>query len=120
MQTYVQAVLARRDLAPRQAPSPRERWHALWLPGNGRSAAAISHALDRDPHTIGVWLDAFRRDGPATLTFEHTGGSPRPRPRCSSGLKVAVQVPPQEVGIDLAAGIGRWCASSSKRASTAA
>ena len=87
MQTDVQAVLARCNLTPRQvrerlyqAPSPRERerWHALWLLGQGWSAAAVARSLERDPHTIGVWLDAFWRYGPAVLMFELTGGPPPP------------------------------------------
>ena len=54
----------------------RERWHALWLALQGWSAAQVATALERDPHTVGSWLAAFRRDGPAALTFAHTGGSP--------------------------------------------
>jgi len=68
------------------APTPRERerWHALWLLAQDWSAAQVATALDRDPHTIGAWLDAFRHHGRPALAFEHTGGSPppsRPRPR---------------------------------------
>jgi anti-sigma-K factor RskA len=61
-----------------RAPTPRERerWHALWLALQGWSSAQV--ALGRDPHTVGNWLAAFRRDGPAALVFAHTGGSPRP------------------------------------------
>src|SRR3712207_908069 len=64
-----------------RAPTPRERerWHALWLWARGWSAVQVAEALDRDPHTIGEWLAAFDRSGPAALTFTHTGGSPRPR-----------------------------------------
>jgi hypothetical protein len=36
------------------APTPRERWHALWL------LAQVAEALQRNPHTIGDWLDNFR------------------------------------------------------------
>lgn len=81
MQTDVHAVLARWDLIPRQmrerlyqASSPLERWHALSLLGDGGWAAAVSHALDRDPHTIGVWLDALRGDGPAALDPDPQAG----------------------------------------------
>lgn len=42
----------------------------------GWSAAKVARALARDPHTIGVWLDAFGTHGPAGLAFEQTGGSP--------------------------------------------
>jgi len=63
-----------------QAPTPRERerWHALWLLGRGWSAARVAEALERDPHTIGEWVAAFDRSGPAGLAFEQTGGSPPP------------------------------------------
>jgi hypothetical protein len=57
-----QAVLARWQVTSAQlrdrmyrAPTARERerWHALWLLSQGWSAAAIAHAFERDPHTIG-------------------------------------------------------------------
>jgi transposase len=68
-----------------RAPTPRERerWHALWLLARGWSAAQVAEALERDPHTIGEWVAAFGRGGPAALTFEHTGGSPPPSARTS-------------------------------------
>ncbi len=68
-----------------RAPTPRERerWHALWLVAPGWSAARVAVALDRDPHTVGDWLAAFARDGPAALAFVQSGGPPpsstRPR-----------------------------------------
>ena len=63
-----------------RAPTPRERerWHALWLALQGWPTAQVAAALGRDPHTVGGWLAAFRRDGPAALAFAHTGGSPPP------------------------------------------
>ena len=69
-----------------RAPTPRERerWHALWLLARGWSPNQVAEALERDPHTIGNWLAAFDRDGPAALAFEQTGGSPppsRPQPK---------------------------------------
>jgi transposase-like protein len=87
MATDLQAVLTQWDLTPQQvrerlyqAPTPRERerWHAVWLVLQGWAAAAVARALERDPHTIGAWLDEFRRDGPAARAFEHTGGPPPP------------------------------------------
>jgi hypothetical protein len=57
-------------------PRERERWHALWLLARGWSAAEVAAALERDPHTIGAWLHAFEQDGPKTVGFEQTGGSP--------------------------------------------
>lgn len=61
-----------------RAPTPRERerWHALWRLARGWSAARVAEALERDPHTIGEWVAAFGRSGPAALAFEHTGGPP--------------------------------------------
>jgi transposase len=57
-------------------PRERERWHALWLLARGWSAAEVAAALERDPHTIGAWLHAFEQDGPKTVGFGQTGGSP--------------------------------------------
>ena len=81
------AVLARWDLDLRQVrarmyrastPRERERWHALWLLAQGWSANRVAEVLELDAHTIGGWLAAFERDGPAALAFEQTGGPPRP------------------------------------------
>ena len=68
-----------------RAPTPRERerWHAIWLLASGWPAAQVAAALERDPHTIGEWLAAFGRGGPAALTFDQTGGSPPPSPASS-------------------------------------
>jgi anti-sigma-K factor RskA len=68
-----------------RAPTPRERerWHALWLLAQGWPAAEVATALGRDPHTVGDWRARFCRDGPASVTFEPTGGSPPPSPRPS-------------------------------------
>ena len=75
-QLDVRAVRERMYRAP--TPRERERWHALWLLARGWSAAQVAEALERDPHTIGEWLAAFGRSGPAGLVFEQTGGSPPP------------------------------------------
>ena len=66
-----------------RAPTPRERerWHALWLVAQGWSATKVADLLERDAHTIGGWLAAFERDGPAALAFEQSGGSPPPSTR---------------------------------------
>ncbi|MHB1416800.1 MAG: helix-turn-helix domain-containing protein [Chloroflexota bacterium] len=68
-----------------RAPTPRERerWHALWLLARGWSAIQVADALERDPHTIGDWLEGFHQAGPAGLVFEQTGGSPPPSARDS-------------------------------------
>jgi len=64
----------RMDRAP--TPRERERWHARWLLAQGWSANKVAELLERDAHTIGGWLVAFDRDGPAALAFEQTGGAP--------------------------------------------
>ncbi len=74
-------VLERMYRAP--TPRERERWHALWLLGRGLSAAQVAEALGRDAHTVGNWLEEFRRSGPAGLAFEQTGGPPPPSTRMS-------------------------------------
>jgi len=63
-----------------RAPTPRERerWHALWLLAQGWAIADVAVALERDPHTIGEWRARFCRGGPASIAFEHGGGSPPP------------------------------------------
>ena len=55
-----------------RAPTPRERerWHALWLLARGWSAVQVADALERDPYTIGDWLEGFRQGGAAGLVLE--------------------------------------------------
>lgn len=74
----VDAAAVRERLYRAPTPRERERWHALWLALRGWPTAQVAVALGRDPHTVGGWLAAFRRDGPAALAFVHTGGSPPP------------------------------------------
>ena len=57
-------------------PRERERWHALWLFGQGWTQVQIAQALGHEAHTIGAWLEAFRQHGPAGLQFIATGGAP--------------------------------------------
>ena len=66
-----------RDLRRRTipAPTPRERWYALWLLAQGWTATA--EALERDPHTIGRWAAAFGEGGSAALIFEQPPPSAR-------------------------------------------
>ena len=70
------AVAVRERLYRAPTPRERERWHALWLALQGWSTAQVAAALGRDAHTVGTWLTDFRREGPAALAFEQTGGSP--------------------------------------------
>src|SRR5215213_2982216 len=59
-----------------RAPTPRERerWHALWLLAQGWPASKVAEVLDRDAHTIGAWVAAFRAQGPQAVSFDQTGG----------------------------------------------
>ena len=50
----------------------------ILLLAQGWTSSATAQALERDPHTIGRWVSAFGKGGPAALIFEPTGGSPRP------------------------------------------
>ncbi len=59
-------------------PRERERWHALWLLGLGWTATRVAETLEREPHTIGHWVESFREHGPSGLAFHQTGGPPPP------------------------------------------
>lgn len=74
----VDGALVRERMYGAPTPRERERWHALWLALQGWSGARVAQALGRNPHTVGSWLAAFRREGPTALAFAHTGGSPPP------------------------------------------
>ena len=80
---HLDAKTVREQVYRAATPRERERWHALWLLARGWSAAEVAEALGRDAHTIGDWLESFRQQGPAGLTFEQTGGPPPPSARPS-------------------------------------
>jgi transposase len=80
-QWHVDLSTVRRNVYRAATPRERERWHAVWLSAQGWSACDIAAALERDPHTIGAWLESFRQEGPEGITFEQTGGSPPPLSR---------------------------------------
>jgi transposase len=85
-QWHLDLAQVRERMYEAERPRERERWHALWLVGRGWTREQVAQALDRDPHTIGAWLDAFRQRGPEGLRFDGSGGSPpswtrRNRPR---------------------------------------
>lgn len=73
-QIDVKAVRERMYGAP--TARERERWHAMWLITQDWSATQVATALERDAHTIGVWVDALREKGPSALAFEQSGGPP--------------------------------------------
>ena len=83
-----------------RAPTPRERWHAVWLLAQGWTTAAVG----RDAHTIGQWSQAFTEGGPEGLVFEQTGGSPALDVEQRGELRVAVQGLPSQAGI----GLSNW------------
>ena len=60
-----------------RAPTPGSEsdgmGYGCWPKG---SATQVAEALEREPHTIGNWLDNFRQGGAQGLVFEQTGGSP--------------------------------------------
>jgi hypothetical protein len=88
-----------------RAPTPRERerWHALWLLALGWSAAKVAEVLDRDAHTIGNLARGLPPRRPLSAGLRADRWSPPALDAESqAGLKVAVQVTPAAVGIDLA------------------
>ena len=74
-----------RRLIPAPTPRERERWHALWLLAQGWTASATADALERDPHTVGWWAEAFGEGGPprhtefTTPPFRATSAAPSQR-----------------------------------------
>ena len=74
----VDAAAVREQMYRAPTPRERERWHAVWRALQGWPAARVARALGRNVHTVGGWLAAVQREGPAALTFVHTGGSPPP------------------------------------------
>ena len=93
----------RRRMYLASTPRERERWHALWLLALGWTASAVAEALERDSHTIGMWVTALGTGGPTALAFEQSGGSPPALDRDQQAqLKAAVQALPEKASIDLA------------------
>ena len=80
-QMEVKDLRRRMILAP--TPRERERWYAILLLAQGWTSSATAQALERDPHTIGRWVSAFGKGGPAALIFEQSVGSPPPLTRGS-------------------------------------
>ena len=63
-QMDAKALRRRMILAP--TPRERERWYAILLLAQGFTAATAA-ALERDPHTVGLWASAFGEGGPEAL-----------------------------------------------------
>ena len=96
-----------------KTPRERARWQMLWVRSRGWSATQVAQALERDPHTIGAWIAAFARGGPAVFAFEQRGGSPPARqPEQQAALKTAVEGPPAQAGVPPRSPIGPGAALS--------
>jgi transposase len=95
-QAAVEAVLARRDLAPRQ----RERLEmvkASWL---GEDVAAIARWSGRTPRTVRRWLRVFRVDGvPALAGAPIPGRPPKADVAYLAALETAVESAPRTLGL---------------------
>jgi transposase len=92
----VEAVLARRELAPRQ----RERLEmvkAAWL---GDDVATIARWSGRTPRTVRRWLRAFRAGGVDALAGAPIPGRP-PKADAAylAALETAVEAPPRTLGL---------------------
>jgi transposase len=95
-QAAVEAVLARRELAPRQ----RERLEmvkAAWL---GADVTTIARWSRRTPRTVRRWLRAFREGGVAALAGATIPGRP---PKADAAylvaLEQAVETAPRALGL---------------------
>ena len=66
-------------------PRERERWHALWLLARGWTTLEVAEALERDLHTIGMWVTALGNAGPTALAFEQSGQSQLRRAKSAHG-----------------------------------
>ena len=88
------------------APTPRERWYAVWLLAQGWTAARRRRRWS-GTHTPSAPFDKLRRasafgeGGPAALIFEQSGGSPLDETQREE-LKAAVQELQEQAGIQLA------------------
>jgi transposase len=95
-QAAVEALLAQRELAPRQ----RERLEmvkAAWL---GADLAAIGQWSGRTPRTVRRWLTAFRDGGVDALADAPIPGRP-PKADAAylAALEQAVDTPPRSLGL---------------------
>jgi transposase len=92
----VEALLAQRELAPRQ----RERLEmvkAAWL---GADVAAIAQWSGRTPRTVRRWLTAFRTGGVTALAGAPIPGRPAKADAAYlAALERAVETPPRSLGL---------------------
>jgi transposase len=92
----VEAVLARRDLAPRQ----RERLEMVKAAALGADVAAIARWSGRTPRTIRRWLRAFRAGGVTALAGAPIPGRP-PKADAAylAALETALDTEPRTLGL---------------------
>ena len=95
-QAAVDALLARRALAPRQ----RERLEMVKAAGMGGDVATLARWSGRTPRTVRRWLAAFRDGGVAALAGAPIPGRP-PKADVAylAALEQAVATPPRTLGL---------------------
>jgi transposase len=95
-QAAVEALLAQRELAPRQ----RERLEMVKAAGLGADVATIAAWSGRTERTVRRWLRAFREGGVAALAGAPIPGRP---PKADDGyraaLERAVETAPRSLGL---------------------
>lgn len=100
----VEAMLARRDLAPRL----RERLEMVKGFARGWDGAALARWSGRSERTGRRWLAAFRAGGIAALADAPRRGRPPPADGAYlAALERAVETPPRELGL----GVDVWTSS---------
>jgi transposase len=95
-QAAVAALLAQRELAPRQ----RERLEMVKAAWQGAEIAAIAQWSGRTPRTVRRWLRAFRAGGVAACAGAPIPGRPRKADATYlAALEAAVATPPRSLGL---------------------
>jgi transposase len=95
-QAAVEALLAQRELAPRQ----RERLEMVKAAGLGSDVATIARWCGRTPRTVRRWLAAFRDSGVVALAGAPIPGRP-PKADAAylAALEAAVETAPRDLGL---------------------
>lgn len=55
-------------------PRTRERFLALYMVFQGRSASEVAREFERHDETVMGWVKLYNEKGPEALTYLHTGG----------------------------------------------
>jgi transposase len=94
--TAVEAMLRRRDLAPRL----RERLEMVKAAALGQDLAAIARWSGRTPATVCRWLVAYQDGGIAALADAPRQGRPTKADAAYlAALEIAVETPPRTLGL---------------------